>query len=398
MKEQVADFNVMEEKDEVIGSSGPAFEEIVPIIRPNLPDWEPVRDRLESIYRSKMLTNHKTVEELEKKVADFIGVRNAVALSSCTSGLILLMKALGITGEVIVPSFTFSATGHAIFWAGAKPVFVDCSYRDWNISVESVLAAVSDDTEAILGVHIFGNPAPVAALEEVAEELGIPLIFDAAHGFGAMMDEKRIGAFGKAEVFSMSPTKLITGGEGGILTTDDDALAEDIRYMRNYGNRGDYDCFTAGLNARMPEFNAAMILESIELVDPEINERSRLAALYRKELGGIDGISFQDIPRGCRHSWKDFTIAVDPSIFGIDRDRLHDLLLEQNIQTRKYFYPPLHRQSAYKDLEHRSVNLTFTEWLTKNVLTLPLYSHLKETGIKRIAETIRKIHKNAGND
>ncbi len=373
----------------------PAFEESVSLIRPNLPPWEGVRARFERIYRSRMLTNAATVEELEIETASLLGVKNAVALSSCTSGLILTMKSLGITGEVIVPSFTFSATGHAIYWAGAKPVFADCSRRDWNISIQSITEAMSDDTQAILAVHIFGNPAPVHALREFAEERGIHLLFDAAHAFGASVAGIPVGGFGTAEIFSLSPTKLLTGGEGGLLTTGDEALAREIRHLRNYGNRGDYNCFAAGLNARMPEFNAALILEGLPLVGAEIDERGRLARIYREELSGTPGIAFQEIPGQNRHSWKDFTVVIEPGEFGIDRDRLCTLLAAENIQTRKYFYPPLHMQDAYAGLPQRSANLAVTDWLTRRVLTLPLYSHLGEEGVRRIAGAIRRIHEHS---
>ncbi|MBN2071705.1 MAG: DegT/DnrJ/EryC1/StrS family aminotransferase [Candidatus Krumholzibacteriota bacterium] len=374
------------------GITDRGMTEPIPIIRPNLPLWENVEKRLKKIYSSRMLTNHSTVSELESTVARYLEVDHVVALSCCTSGLMLAMKALGITGEVIVPSFTFSATGHAIYWAGAKPVFVDCNNRDWNISIESAIQASSEETSAILAVHIFGNPAPVAALEELAKELGVPLIFDAAHAFGGSVSGRMTGGFGDVEIFSLSPTKLITGGEGGLLTTNDSSLAEQIRYLRNYGNKGDYDCFLPGLNARMPEFNAALILEGLPLVAGEIAERERLASVYREELSGIPGIAFQEIPEGNQHTWKDLTVTIDPYIFGMDRDKLHTLLHEENIMTKKYFYPPLHKQSGYSELPQRSVKLTVTEWLSNNVLTLPLYSALGESGIRKISDVVKKIH------
>ncbi|MBN1163943.1 MAG: DegT/DnrJ/EryC1/StrS family aminotransferase [Candidatus Krumholzibacteriota bacterium] len=372
-----------------------AFDQTVSIIRPNLPPWENVKDRFQKIYASGMITNHRTVAELEAVMADFLEVREVVALSSCTSGLILALKALGISGEVIVPSFTFSATGHAVFWAGAKPVFVDCDHRDWNISIESIRQAVSPDTAAILAVHIFGNPAPVLALEELARELCVPLLFDAAHGLGGAVGGKRIGGFGRAEIFSLSPTKLLTGGEGGLLATNDETLAGEIRFLRNYGNQGDYDCRELGLNARMTEFNAALVLEGLGLVEGEIRERARLAAVYRKELASLPGIIFQEVPAGNTHTWKDFTLVIEPASFGLDRNQVQALLGKENIQTKKYFYPPLHMQSAYKKLPHRMVRLNVTEWLTHNVLTLPLYSQLEENGIRRIAATLSALHHNA---
>jgi len=380
-------------------STAPAFEKVVPIIQPNLPDWRSLETRLRDIYESRMLTNSRTVEELERKFASFLGVKRVVALSSCTAGLILTMKSLGIKGEVIVPSFTFSATGHSIFWAGARPVFVECDAETWNISPEAVREAVTDQTEAILAVHIFGNPAPVRILEDIADEFDLPLIFDSAHGFGGSVGSKRIGNFGTAEIFSLSPTKLLTGGEGGLLATSDENLADRISALRNYGHASaGYDCFAPGINARMPEFNAAMLLEGLPLVDNEIIIREKLSGIYREALSTLPGISFQKIEEDNQHTYKDFTILIDPGKFGMDRDRLHLLLDRENIQTKKYFYPPLHLQSAYTGRDWRSTDLSFTEKLSENVLTLPLYSALGTEGVRKIAETIVKIHNSAASE
>ena len=373
----------------------PAFDKPVAIIDPNLPSWEPLRDRFQEIYSSRMITNSNTVREFERRAASYLNVEEAVAMSSCTLGLILTMKALGIEGEVIVPSFTFSATGHAVYWAGARPVFVDIDENTWNISVESIKDAISPDTGAILAVHIFGNPADVEALEKIARDINVPLIFDAAHAFGASVGAKRVGGFGTAEVFSLSPTKLLTGGEGGLVATNDASLAQRLRLLRNYGDSGNYDCFMPGLNARMNELSAAIAVEGLSLVDSEIAARESLAEIYRSKLGRIPGIHFQHVAKGNQHSFKDFTIAVEPGEFGLSRDELYELLLKENINTKKYFYPPLHWQTAYRDLPKRSTSLEKTEWLSTHVLTIPLYSRLKREGINRIADVITEIHENA---
>lgn len=380
------------EKIPAAAGGKPAFDSMVPIIYPNMPPWESIRKRFEKIYRSRMITNFETVKEVERVAKSYLEVDNVVAVSSCTLGLILTLKALGITGEVIVPSFTFSATGHAIYWAGATPVFVDCSNRDWNISLESVEKAISHRTEAILAVHIFGNPSPVHALDEISQKNGLKLIFDAAHAFGACISGKPAGGFGDAEVFSLSPTKLVTGGEGGLLATNNGELAEFVKKLRNYGDKGNYDCLAPGINARMEELNAAMILEGIPLADPEIISRQRLAALYREELSWVPGITFQEVHPENHHTYKDFTILIDPDEFGMNRDSVYSLLIKENIQTKKYFYPPLHMQSAYQNLPQRAMELGVTEKISKNVLTLPLYSQLGETGVRKIAAGLASLH------
>lgn len=372
-----------------------AFNRPVPIIDPNLPDWETVNDRIRSIYKSKMLTNSSTVKELELKAARYLGVNEVVAVSSCTSGLIMTLKALGVEGEVIVPSFTFSATGHAIYWAGARPVFVDSDEDTWNVSIDSVEKAIGPETKAIVAVHIFGNPADVEGLERIAKERNLKLIFDAAHAFGAALGSRRVGSFGDAEIFSLSPTKLLTGSEGGLIATNNASLAETLRSLRNYGHGTSYDCSMIGLNSRMSEIHAAIAIEGIPLVDREIAARERLADIYRERLSKLPGIRFQGIRRGNLHTYKDFTIIIEEERFGISRDTLCELLKEKNIQTKKYFYPPLHRQSAYMHMPKRMVNLNTTEWLTERVLTIPLYSSLDKEGVETIADTIISVRAQA---
>jgi len=367
----------------------------IPIIDPNLPPWEHVKDRLKEIYLSKMLTNSETVAEFEKKSAGYLNVKEAVAVSSCTLGIILTLRALGVRGEVIVPSFTFSASGHAIYWAGARPVFVDCDRETWNVSVDSIEKAIGPETEAILAVHIFGNPADVYELEEIAKTRGLKLIFDAAHAFGGSVNGKPIGGFGDAEIFSLSPTKLLTGSEGGLIATNNTELAEQLRKLRNYGHNNGYDCFMTGLNARMSEFHAAVAVEGLAFVDSEIAARERLAEIYKRNLSIIPGIIFQKVKPGNQHTFKDFTIAIEHDEAGISRDRLYEELLKRNIQVKKYFYPPLHLQSAYSHMEKRMTALNTTEWLMERVITLPLYSSLGEEGIEYISRTVISIHEEA---
>ena len=367
----------------------------IPIIDPNLPPWEHVKDRLKEIYLSKMLTNSETVLEFERKSANYLNVKETVAVSSCTLGIILTLKALGIKGEVIVPSFTFSASGHAIYWAGARAVFVDCDRDTWNVSIDSIKSAIGPETEAILAVHIFGNPADVHELEDISRTNGLKLIFDAAHAFGGSVNGKPIGGFGDAEVFSLSPTKLLTGSEGGLIATNNTQLAEQLRKLRNYGHDHGYDCFMPGLNARMSEFHAAVAVEGLAFVDGEIAARERLAGIYKRNLSRIPGIRFQKIKHGNQHTYKDFTIVIEPDEAGISRDQLYEELLRRNIQVKKYFYPPLHLQSAYSQMEKRMTSLNNTEWLMERVITLPLYSKLGEEGIEHISQTIISIRDEA---
>ncbi|MGB8324761.1 MAG: aminotransferase class I/II-fold pyridoxal phosphate-dependent enzyme, partial [Candidatus Acidiferrum sp.] len=240
-------------KAEIGEPAGPAFEKMLPIVDPEgLPGEEFLED-VRKIVASKQLTNGKYVRKFEKQAAAYLGVKHCVAVSSCTSGLLLVLRCLNLQGEVILPSFTFHATAHAVVWNGLKPVFADCDSNTFCVDAASVREQITSRTAAILGVHVFGNPAQVMELQEVSERLGIPLVFDAAQAFGSKSGGKCVGGFGTAEVFSFSPTKLVVGGEGGLIATHDARLAERLRAGRNYGDAGNYDPELLGINARMEE-------------------------------------------------------------------------------------------------------------------------------------------------
>jgi dTDP-4-amino-4,6-dideoxygalactose transaminase len=304
----------------------------------------------------------------------------------------LVMKALGLRGEVILPSFTFFATGHAALWNGLTPVFADCDTEAWTIDPHDVEARITEKTAAILAVHLYGNPAPVAELEKIAERHGLKLLFDAAHAFGSSYHSRRTGQFGDAEVFSLSPTKLLVAGEGGLVCTNDATLAHLVRAGRNYGDLGAYDPMLLGINARMTEFNAAMALAGLALVPAKVKRHNEIAALYTEELQGTPGVTFQQIPAGHVSTYKDYSVRVDPGAFGMTRDELAAALLEENIETKKYFYPPLHRQTLFRPFAAEAPDyLPATVAVTEAVLSLPIYESLPSETVSKVASAIRRL-------
>ncbi len=368
----------------------PAFDSPVAITKPTVPETGVLLKRYAEVLKSGMLTNAKYVQEFERLVARYLGVDYVVATNSCTSGLMLIMKTLNLKGEVILPSFTFHATAHAVVWNGLKPVFVDCDPLTYNISPEEVEKAITPATSAILGVHLFGNPANVEKLQKIAHKHGLKLIFDAAHGFGAKRKGKCVGGFGDAESFSLSPTKLLTAGEGGIVATNNAELANLIRVGRNYGDSGTYDCAFSGFNARMSEANALLGIESLKMLNKNVARRNKMVKLYKKMLEKLPGISFQEIDLEDQSSFKDFSIFVDPEKFGCNRDVLCDALLAENIISKKYFYPPVHLQKAFASLDsdHEMGN---TINISSNVLSLPLYSHIEKESVEKICQVMKDI-------
>lgn len=375
-----------------IAGGKPAFDAMLPITMPTLPPSAGLRRRYDEVLKSGMLTNASNVREFEAKMADHLGVKHAVAVNSCTAGLMLVMKAFGLKGEIIIPGLTFHATAHAAVWNGLAPVFVDSAPGTYTVDPKEVEKAITPRTSAILAVHLFGLPCDIAALEGIAKRRGLKLIFDAAHGAGSRYKGKSVGGFGDAESFSLSPTKLLTAGEGGIVSTNDDALAQMIRVGRNYGDSGDYDCEFSGFNARMSEFHALLGVESLKYLEANAERRNRLAEVYAKALSGVPGIEFQKIPAGSRSSYKDFAIVIDPAVFGISRDRLCEAMAAENIVVKKYFYPPVHWQKAFKNMPGARKTLPVAERVSSNTLSLPLYSHMPEETARKVAAALVKIH------
>ena len=337
-----------------------------------------------------MLTNGPLLRE---RLAARLGVDHVIGVSSCTAGLMLALQAVAPRERVVLPSFTFSATAHAVAWNGLTPVFAECD--PWTLQLDPADAearAASSDAGAILATHIFGAPAPVQALTDVAKRRRVPLVFDAAHGLGTMYDSRPVGGFGSAEVFSMSPTKLVVAGEGGVVTTNDASIAELVRMGRNYGDSGDYDTQFSGLNARLSEFHAATALVSLEHLDEHVAVRRALAARYSEGLSDTPGVRTPAVAAGDVANFKDFTVMFDEA-FGLDRDAVAAALDAEGIETRSYFWPPVHRHQAYSHLP--ATDLPVTDSVAGSVLSLPMFGDLRDDDVDRVVEALRSIHDNA---
>lgn len=374
---------------------GPAaFDPPLSLVRPTMPAWGELHDELEQIVTTGQLTKGRHLQGLEAEAAAHFGVEHVVAVASCTLGLLLTYDALGLGGrEVIVPSFTFMATVHPLPWVGATPVFADIDARTWNLDPDAVAAAVTERTGAIVGVHQFGNPAAVEALQAVADDAGVPLVFDAAHGLGALHDGRRIGGFGVAEVFSLTPTKLLAAGEGGLVATSSGELAERIRLAREYGNAGDYSSVVPGLNARLAEVNCLFARRGLDDVDGRATSRNRSVELLRRECGDVAGLTFQEVAPSDRCSYKDLSVLVDDRL-GLTRDQFVAALAAEGVPTRQYHDPPVHTHAPYVGAA-TDVALPVTEDVSARIVTLPLWSGMPDDVVFGIAATIRRLADNA---
>ena len=370
----------------------PSFDQTLSFNQPTLSSFASIRPAIEKIIDSGQLTNGQNVKDFEAKATDYFG-RPTVAVASCTSGLILMAKILGLAGHVIVPSFTFFATTHALLWNNLKPRFVDIDPDSWTIDPEAVEKGIDSSVSAILAVDIGGNPSEKDALEEISKRHGIKLITDAAHAFGSVYKDKLVGGFGDAEVFSLSPTKLVVAGEGGLVTLSDPEVAEELKVARDYGNSGDYNCQFVGLNARMTEINAVIGMANMEQVSESVARRNEIAEAYRINLKHLPGLTWQTVAADNICAYKDISVLIEAVEFGMDRDLLGEALEAEGIGTRKYYSPPAHKQKAYGDKISIADKLINTERVSQNVLSLPVFSHMKNEDIDRVCQAVIKIYK-----
>jgi dTDP-4-amino-4,6-dideoxygalactose transaminase len=375
----------------VVGGE-PAFAEPLPFVRPSVPPLERVVARLAPSYERGMLTNGPLVREFEEHAAARLEVPHVVAVSSCTAGLMLVLRVLEPGGPVVLPSFTFSASAHAVAWNGLEPRFVECDPASFQADPASAASRI-DGAGAVLATHVFGAPCDVEALEGVAARAGIPILFDSAHAFGAFRGDRAVGGFGAAEVFSLSPTKVVVAGEGGVVATRDGALAEALRIGRDYGNPGDYDTRFVGLNARMSELHAAVALESLAGLDERLVDRRRIVDRYRNGIAELPGVAAQHVDAHDRSTYKDFTIAIDEAVFGLSRDLVVKALRADGIDTRNYFSPPVHRQQSYRDVA--PYPLPVTDLVASQVVSLPIYASLSDAQVDRITRVLGALHRHA---
>jgi dTDP-4-amino-4,6-dideoxygalactose transaminase len=336
------------------------------------------------------------VKDFESRLADFVGVRNCVVMCNATVSLEIAIRALGLTGEVLVPSFTFIATAHALQWQEITPVFCDIDPRTHNLDPAQVGKMITPRTTGIIGVHTWGRPCDIAALEFIARRRNLQLLFDAAHAFGCWRNGKAIGGFGRCEIFSFHATKFFNCFEGGAVLTNDDALAEKMRLMRNFGFRGNDNVIYIGTNGKMTEVCAAMGLTSLESVEEFVEVNCRNYHAYRRELDGIPGVTQMSYDESERTNYQYIVLEVDERETGVTRDEIVQVLTAENVLARRYFYPGCHRMEPYRSyFPHAALVLPETEKLCQRVMVLPTGTSVSDQIITRICQIVRTAVSNA---
>jgi dTDP-4-amino-4,6-dideoxygalactose transaminase len=384
--------------DLAIFSGWPAFDEPVHVGRPNIGDRERLEQRVADALDSRWLTNDgPMVRELEGRVAELAGVEHCVAVSSCTVGLQLVARALGLAGEIVVPSFTFIATAHALRWLGLTPVFCEVDRRGHTLDPDAVGHAITPHTTAIVGVHLWGRACDVQRLEDVAGERDLALIFDAAHALGCSSGGRPIGGRGNAEVFSFHATKVASAGEGGAITTNDSSLAERLRLMRNFGFVH-YDTVAGlGTNAKMSELAAALGLTSLDSLDEFIAVNRSNYVRYAYELDGLSGIALLPYDEAERNNYHYVVLEIAPGPTAEQqRDELVAVLHAENVLARRYFSPGCHRAPPYaEEVGAPRAPLPLTEDLCSRVLVLPTGTAVGDADVQSICSIIRCAMENS---
>lgn len=365
---------------------------------PNFGDRDVFNKYVDEIFERRWFTNSGVVEqEFEQRLCEYLGVKHCIPVCNATIGLQLCCHALELTGEVIVPSFTFVATPHAVKWEGLTPVFADVDLRSHTVCPESVESLINEKTSAIIGVHVWGHPCDTNRLDQIARRHGLQLVYDAAHAFGCSHQGKMIGNFGRCEVFSFHATKFFNTFEGGAIATNDDELAEKIRLMKNFGFDGAGQVVHLGTNAKMTEIAAAMGISVFAKLDEILQANKSNYDLYRELFGSVAGINMFTYEHLEGPNWQYIVIEIDEARFGASRDQVFEHLRGQNIFAKRYFHPGCHQMEPYRTIDPRMVDrLASTNELCNRVLCLPNGTAITTKDVGIVFDAIRSLSTNSG--
>jgi len=374
----------------------PAFADKLHVGRPNIGNRERLSERINDLLDRRWFTNQGPfVHEFETRVSELLGVKHCIATCNGTIALEIAIRALGMTGEVIVPSFTFIATAHALQWQEITPVFCDIDPQTHNLDPRCVETLITARTSGILATHVWGRPCAVDELVQIAARRRLKLLFDAAHAFACSYRGRKIGNFGEAEVFSFHATKFLNTFEGGAVVTNDDELADKIRLMTNFGFAGYDQVIYLGINGKMTEPAAAMGLTGLECVNEFIAANRRNYRLYRQALSDLPGVTVIQYDESEQNNYQYIVLEIDESVTKISRDLVLAILHAENVLARRYFYPGCHQMEPYRSrFPQADLALPMTQRLATKVLSVPTGTSIDEEEISLIASIIRLVLEN----
>jgi dTDP-4-amino-4,6-dideoxygalactose transaminase len=360
------------------------------VTRPNLPPLEKLQPYLEEIWKNKILTNNGPFhQKFEKALGDYLEVEHVNLFTNATIALVVGLQALRITGEVITTPFSFVATTHALKWNGISPVFCDIEEETLNIDPDKIEALITPKTTAIMPVHVYGHPCNTEKIQAIADKYGLKVIYDAAHAFGIKMQNNNLLLEGDMSILSFHGTKLFNTFEGGAIIIKDEKLKKRIDFLKNFGFADELTVIAPGINGKMNEFQSAVGLLSLEIVDQEIANRKKVAETYFELFKDVKGIKVFDNYDSYKYNYAYFPVLIDEKEFGASREKVYDELKNQNIFARRYFYPLISNMPTYRSLSSAAKeNLPVANKIGEQVLCLPIYGSLELETIKIISKII----------
>ncbi|HIW45018.1 MAG TPA: DegT/DnrJ/EryC1/StrS family aminotransferase [Candidatus Prevotella stercoripullorum] len=365
---------------------------VITVTSPLLPNLDDFNEMLKQIWESKWITNNGSFhKQLEKELAAYLKVPYISLFTNGTLPLITALQALRVTGEVITTPYSFVATTHALWWNGIKPVFVDIDPRTGNINPDKIEAAITPKTTAIMPVHVYGKPCDTKRIQEIADQYGLKVIYDAAHAFGVEVNGESILNAGDLSTLSFHATKVYNTIEGGAMVMHDERMKKRIDYLKNFGFANETTVVGPGINSKMDEVRSAYGLLNLRQVDAAIEARHQVAIKYRAVLRDVEGITFFDDMPGVRHNYSYFPIFIDAKQYGMTRDELYFKMKDHGVLGRRYFYPLISEFSTYRGLESaRPENLPEAHKMADSVICLPMHHSLSGEDVERILSVIMK--------
>jgi dTDP-4-amino-4,6-dideoxygalactose transaminase len=361
----------------------------VTVTQPYLPPLEEFLPYLEQIWDSKILTNGGPFHrQLEVALAGFLGVPYVCLFANATVALVTALQALRIKGEVITTPYSFVATAHSLVWNEIKPVFVDIDPKTYNLDPNKIEAAITPQTTAIMPVHCYGRPCDTEAIQRIADNYNLKVIYDAAHAFGSERQGQSVLNAGDMSIISFHATKVFNTFEGGAIICKDLKTKQHIDHLKNFGFVDEVTVVAAGINGKMSEFNAALGLLQLKYMPTVLARRAQIDALYRERLAIVDGIEIKSLPEQDRVNWSYFPIRVKPH-FGLSRDALYDLLKCQGVSGRRYFYPLISEFPMYRGLPSAQTGaLPHATNASREVICLPQHPGLTDDDVHRVCNVI----------
>lgn len=366
------------------------MKDIITVTSPLLPDLGEFHKMLKDIWDSKWITNNGSYhQKLEMALAEYLKVPYVSLFTNGTLPLITALQALRITGEVITTPYSFVATTHSLWWNGIKPVFVDIDPKTGNMDPNKIEAAITPRTTAIMPVHVYGKPCDVDAIQSIADNYGLKVIYDAAHAFGVEVNGESILNAGDMSTLSFHATKVYNTIEGGAMVMHDEKTKKRIDYLKNFGFANETTVVGPGINSKMDEIRSAYGLLNLRQVDAAIEARHQVAIKYRNALKNVEGITYFDDMPGVKHNYSYFPIFVDAEKYGMTRDELYFKMREHNVWGRRYFYPLISTFSTYRGLESAAPsNLPNAHKMADTVICLPMHHGLSDDDVQRVINCI----------